>query len=237
VDSISPTASRKNSSSTQNSEDKSQFIPPSSRRVIARVSVHVLRLEREYNLSQQIKSQHKENAEHFVLPIELAKFPSRHGEPAVAISIFESPGENYLKELVSMGIPSTSSPPSETTQETEPSITLSQFMKFAIGAATCLEIIHHKLRTVHGEIRGDAFHFDRKTEQVKMINFGSGTRSFENGLTAAGWYSLTREAGVEHKIRYIAPEQTGRLPARPDGRTDIYSLGVLFWSILTVSLV
>lgn len=30
-----------------------------------------------------------------------------------------------------------------------------------------------------------------------------------------------------------APEQTGRLPAEPDSRTDIYSLGVLFYTMLT----
>ena len=31
----------------------------------------------------------------------------------------------------------------------------------------------------------------------------------------------------------MSPEQTGRMPADPDNRTDIYSLGVLFWSMLT----
>jgi serine/threonine protein kinase len=87
---------------------------------------------------------------------------------------------------------------------------------------------------VHGEIRGDAFHFLEQTGQVKLMNFGSGIRSFENGLSSAGWYSLSREGGIEYKLRFIAPEQTGRLPAQPDGRTDIYSLGVLFWCMLTV---
>jgi predicted ATPase len=106
-------------------------------------------------------------------------------------------------------------------------------MDFAIGATACLEILHHNNRVVHGEIRGDAFHFNEQTGQVKMINFGSGSRSFESGLSSAGWYTLSRELGIEHKLTFIAPEQTGRLPAQPDGRTDIYSLGVLFWCMLT----
>jgi predicted ATPase len=106
-------------------------------------------------------------------------------------------------------------------------------MDFAIGATTCLEILHHKNRVVHGEIRGDAFHFNKQTGQVKLINFGSGSRAFESGLSSAGWYTLSREFGIEHKLTFIAPEQTGRLPAQPDGRTDIYSLGVLFWCMLT----
>jgi len=34
------------------------------------------------------------------------------------------------------------------------------------------------------------------------------------------------------KLAFIAPEQTGRMPAEPDSRTDIYSLGILFYSML-----
>ena len=107
------------------------------------------------------------------------------------------------------------------------------FLDFAVGATKCLEILHHENHIVHGELRGDAFHFNLETGAVKMINFGSGARSFENGLTSAGWSLLSREVGVEHKLQFIAPEQTGRLPAEPDSRTDIYSLGILFWTMLS----
>ena len=30
----------------------------------------------------------------------------------------------------------------------------------------------------------------------------------------------------------MSPEQTGRMSAEPDSRTDIYSLGILFWTML-----
>ncbi len=73
------------------------------RKVVARVSKHVLRLEREFQLCDQIVNQSLQNVESFVYPIELIKIPPRHGEAAIAISIFEAPGPNYLKELVSMG--------------------------------------------------------------------------------------------------------------------------------------
>jgi signal transduction histidine kinase/predicted ATPase len=43
---------------------------------------------------------------------------------------------------------------------------------------------------------------------------------------------LSKEVGVELKLAFIAPEQTGRMPAEPDSRTDIYSLGILFYSML-----
>lgn len=118
-------------------------------------------------------------------------------------------------------------------EQTTDHVSLSTFLEFAIGAAECLELMHHGLRTVHGEIRGDAFYFNQETRAVKMINFGSGPRSFENGLTSTGWLSLSREVGIKGKLQFIAPEQTGRMPAEPDSRTDIYSLGILFWTMLT----
>lgn len=111
-------------------------------------------------------------------------------------------------------------------------IPLTIFMTFAIGASKVLEHYHHNDEMVHGDLRGDAWHFNYETGVVRMISFGSGARAFENGLTSAGWSSLTAQLGVEHKLQYIAPEQTGRLPAEPDSRTDIYSLGILFWSML-----
>jgi hypothetical protein len=94
-------------------------------------------------------------------------------------------------------------------------IPLLTFLDFAVGATECLEILHHGHELVHGELRGDAFHF-ANNGIVKMINFGSGARSFENGLTSAGWNTLTKEIGIELKLSFIAPEQTGRLPAEPD---------------------
>lgn len=167
-------------------------------------------------------------------------------------SIFEPPGRNYLRDLLDFA--PTRSPPAggrgaiinpnrnasesleradRTDKQIPGHISLSIFLEFAIGAAQCLELMHHGLRTVHGEIREDAFYFNQETRTVKIINFGSGPRSFENGLTSTGWLSLSREVGIKGKLQFVAPEQTGRMPAEPDSRTDIYSLGILFWTMLT----
>ncbi|KAJ9648953.1 Chk1 protein kinase [Coniosporium tulheliwenetii] len=208
--------------------------------VVARLSSHVLRIEREFQLCKRIVSRSDPQCEHFVRPIELVRLPARYGGDALVAAIFEAPGENYLRELVEFG-PNFYRGASD---ELNGGLTsygmrkanqtpLVPFLAFAIGAARCLEIIHHELGIVHGELRGDAFHFNQQTGSVRMLNFGSGARSFENGLTSAGWAVLSREVGVEHKLQFIAPEQTGRLPAEPDSRTDIYSLGVLFWTMLT----
>jgi hypothetical protein len=72
-----------------------------------------------------------------------------------------------------------------------------------------------------------------ETGGVRLINFGSGLRTFEHGLTSTGWSTLSKEIGAKTKLSYMSPEQTGRMPAEPDSRTDIYSLGILFWVMLT----
>ena len=154
------------------------------------------------------------------------------------MSIFESPGRNYLKDLLDLG-PAFLAPSFSDgtdvfgTRESQGQVSLSTFLDFAIGSSECLELLHHGLRVVHGELRADAFHFNRDNGVVRLINFGSGPRSLEHELTSSGWITLSREIGVKHKLQYVAPEQTGRMPAEPNSRTDIYGLGVLFWIMLT----
>ena len=180
---------------------------------------------------------------HTVRLIDLIRLPTHQGDgEALIVSIFESPGRNYLRDLSDFG-PHWLPPDHLSFQRDEDiesdnpnakkKISLSAFLDFAIGASECLELLHHGLRVVHGELRHDAFYFNQATGAVKLINFGSGPRSFENGLTSTGWLTLSREFGIKKKLQFIAPEQTGRMPAEPDSRTDIYSLGVLFWTLLT----
>ncbi|KAK8242256.1 two-component sensor protein histidine protein kinase-like protein [Phyllosticta capitalensis] len=198
--------------------------------VVARVSSHVLRLEREFQLAKSIVDECDPDCLHFVRPIELVRLPSRQGSESLVASIFEAPGPNYMQNQVNLYQATKWDKPMA--QKDDRQMSLQLFMQFAVGAVESLEILHNEKKQVHGEIRGDAFHFDPQTGQVRMLNFGSGVRSFENGLTSAGWSSLSREIGVERKLQFIAPEQTGRLPAEPDTRTDIYSLGILFWIML-----
>lgn len=218
--------------------------PP--RHVIARLSIHALRHEREFRLSRLLfESRDIHARDHFVVPVEFVRLPPRReGESLIVVSIVEAPGPNYLREVMEFGpnVYRASSladgrrwsrtPLNDPTQYGE--VPLAVFLDFAVGAAQCLEIMHHNFRLVHGELRGDAFHFRRNTGKVIMINYGSGARAFENGLTTA-WDSLNKSVDAVHRLQFIAPEQTGRLPADPDSRTDIYSLGVLFWTMLTGS--
>lgn len=201
--------------------------------IVARLSTHHLRLEREFILCQNLHSESDPESKHFVRPIKFGQLHARlPGDVHYSYSIVEAPGKNYLRELVDFGANYYWGSPQSPRVPVE-RVSLSKFLDFAIGAAQCLELLHHGNEVVHGEIRGDAFHFQAETGMVKMVSFGSGARSFEHGLTSAGWSSLMLERGVEHKLQYVAPEQTGRLSAEPDLRTDLYSTGVLYWTMLT----
>ena len=211
--------------------------------IIARISTHTLRLEREFHLCKSLIQTSDPNCDHTVRPVDLLRLPAQRGDAgSMVVSIFESPGRNYLKDLLDFGPAWFRSGhascwdvgPNQSYGSSPPhQISLIEFLDFAIGASECLELLHHGKKLVHGEIRADAFHFNRDTGSVKLVNFGSGPRSFENGLTSSGWSSLSREIGIKNKLQYVAPEQTNRMSAEPDSRTDIYSLGILFWTMLT----
>lgn len=210
--------------------------------VIARISYHALREERAYHIAKNLTTTTDPNGEHIVKPLDLIRLTAMPGDRAqVIVAIYSHPGNNYLFDVLDMG-PAfyrarITGETFEAVRKNNPrigeAISLHHFLDFAIGAAQCLEILHHGLGMIHGEIRGDAFHFNVDDGKVRIMSFGSGTRSFEHGLTSSGWSSLSKELGAKNKLLYISPEQTGRLPAEPDSRTDIYSLGVLFWTLLT----
>ncbi|KAI1480397.1 putative histidine kinase HHK1p [Daldinia eschscholtzii] len=210
--------------------------------IVARVSYHVLREERTFHIAKSLIATADPEGVHNVKPIDLLRLNPQPGDRApIIVAIYEHPGENYLFKALDLGPAFYYAKKIEDRFEAyrkndfllEPPISLMHFLDFAIGATQCLEILHHGHGMVHGEIRADAFHFNIETNKVKLISFGSGVRSFEHGLTSTGWSTLSKELGAKNKLVYISPEQTGRMPAEPDTRTDIYSLGVLFWMLLT----
>lgn len=211
--------------------------------VVARLSFHGLREERAFHIARSLRSSGDEPADHIVNPIDIFRLSPVVGDRGpITVGIYQHPGgANKLDKCLDMGpnwyraYKKGDSYQSEHRSDfvLDPPITLEDFLDFAIGASRCLEILHHGQGIIHGEIRGDTFHFSAEDNNVRIATFGSGTRSFEHGLTSTGWSTLSKELGAKMKLLYISPEQTGRMPAEPDSRTDIYSLGVLFWMLLT----
>ncbi|OBZ88971.1 Peroxide stress-activated histidine kinase mak2 [Choanephora cucurbitarum] len=118
-----------------------------------------------------------------------------------------------------------------------PAFDLGTFLRFAIKCTDCLEFIHRN-NVVHGEIRLSAFQWTGEdSARVKVWNFGSGSRSLENYLTSEGWRKTATNKEsmglLQNLLVYMSPEQTGRTTYIPDHRTDIYSLGIVFYVLLT----
>jgi serine/threonine protein kinase len=232
----SPSDSGSEAGSSRNVEQNEEELD-----VVARVSIHALREERSYYICKKLIQSVDLHGEHIVKPVDMMKLQSHHGDKGrIMVTIWERPGPNYLHNVIDYGpafyrgrnIGGNVEPYYE---ESVPLtvIPLQTFMDFAIGATECLEILHHKERIVHGEIRGEAFHLCEDTGKIRLMNFGSGLRTFEHGLTSTGWSALSKENGAKRKLSFMSPEQTGRMPAEPDSRTDIYALGVVFWNMLT----
>lgn len=225
-------------SESNTSQDENE---PARLEVVARISVHALREERAYHICKSLIKNVDPSGSHIVKPIDIARLAPQQGDkgPLVAC-IFEHPGRNYLPRVMDYGpawyrARAVGNRHEVFRDEFIPTeiMPLQTFLDFAVGATECLEILHHGQRIVHGEIRGDAFHMNVDTGKVKLMNFGSGLRTFEHGLTSTGWSTLSKEVGAKTKLCFMSPEQTGRMPAEPDSRTDIYSLGILFWTLLT----
>ena len=207
--------------------------------VVARVSYHILREERAFHISKSLVSSADPTSDHIIRPLEIHRLQSHPTDRGVIIvTIYELPGPNYLYRVLDMGSAFfwadkegdrfvVSKYPSSRPVE---QISVQHFLDFAIGATECLEILHHGEGIVHGEIRGDAFHYNVEVGKVKLTSFGSGTKSID--ITNTGWAVLEREVGAMNKLCYISPEQTGRTQSEPDSRTDIYSLGILFYTLL-----
>ncbi|KAH9908041.1 putative histidine kinase HHK1p [Xylariomycetidae sp. FL2044] len=230
---ISPPAASTSATDLSNVEEKP---------IVARISYHVLREERAFHIAKNLIATADPEGRHNVKPIDLIRLNPQPGDRApIVVAIYEDPGPNYLFDTLDLGpafyyarkVGDRFEAYPREDFHLEPPISLMYFLDFAIGATQCLEILHHRHGMVHGEIRADAFHFNVEANQVKLTSFGSGVRSFEQGLTSTGWSTLSKELGAKNKLVYISPEQTGRMPAEPDTRTDIYSLGVVFWMLLT----
>lgn len=173
------------------------------------------------------------------LPVATMKLePHPEDTGPIIVCIFEDAGPNCMPQVVDYGpawyhleIRGDNLHRVQSDKFVPQSTTLQTFLDFAIGAAECLEMLHGQ-QIVHGEIRGDAFHMNKDTGRVKLINLGAGLRTFEHSLTSIGWSTMLEELGAKSKLSFMSPEQTGRMSIEPDSRTDIFSLGVLFWTIL-----
>lgn len=73
--------------------------------------------------------------------------------------------------------------------------------------------------------------------RLKLWNFGSASKPLDTYLTMEGWRraATSKETMkiLQDLLVCISPEQTGRTTYSASHRSDIYSLGILFYVLLT----
>ena len=108
-------------------------------------------------------------------------------------------------------------------------ISIEKFLSLAIKITDCLDQVHQS-QVIHKDINPANIVWNRKTDQLKIIDFGISTQLPKQHL------NLQNPEKLEGTLAYISPEQTGRMNRLLDYRTDLYSLGVTFYELLTGQL-
>lgn len=103
---------------------------------------------------------------------------------------------------------------------------LSAFLKTAISLSNTLGSIHKK-NIVHKDIKPHNVIVNSSEGIVKITDFG-----IANEITHKNEEVYHPEI-IEGTLPYMSPEQTGRMNRTVDYRTDLYSLGVTFYEMLT----
>jgi predicted ATPase/signal transduction histidine kinase len=100
------------------------------------------------------------------------------------------------------------------------------FLALAATVAAALSDIHGR-GLIHKDIKPSSILFDAERGRVKIGGFGFASRAAHEQTTARPGLL------VDESLPYVSPEQTGRLNRVIDGRSDLYSLGVTFYQLLT----
>jgi PAS domain S-box-containing protein len=105
-------------------------------------------------------------------------------------------------------------------------ITIDDFLRLATNLSVALDQAH-KRGLVHKDLKPANVLVDRATGRVWLTGFGLATRLLRERQTPEPPEFI---AGT---LAYMAPEQTGRMNRSIDSRSDLYSLGVTFYEMLT----
>lgn len=106
---------------------------------------------------------------------------------------------------------------------------LENFFIVACHLAKALEIIH-EAGIIHGGIKPSNILVNQQDLSIRIINFIS---SFDVREISHFIYD---RVFVEGTLAYTSPEQTGRINHRVDFSSDLYSLGIIFYKLLTGKL-
>lgn len=106
---------------------------------------------------------------------------------------------------------------------------LEEFLQIAIATTEALDQIH-AANIIHQDINPSNIVCNLNTQQLKIIDFGISSHLNSKSPT------LNNPDLLKGTLAYISPEQTGRINRALDYRSDLYSLGITFYELLTGEL-
>lgn len=108
----------------------------------------------------------------------------------------------------------------------EAPIDIKTFLHMAISLTDTLDNLH-KENIVHKDIKPQNILFNKEDGSIKITDFGiSSVLTHENE-------EIYNTDVIQGTLAYMSPEQTGRMNRNVDHRTDLYSLGITFYEMLT----
>ncbi|MBS4220711.1 AAA family ATPase [Bacillus sp. FJAT-49711] len=106
-------------------------------------------------------------------------------------------------------------------------IDIKLFLQIAVNLTSIIEELHLS-HIIHKNIQPDNILINDGTSELKITGFHHAAMlKRENYRAHMNPYMLGKQ------LYYISPEQTGRINRFLDSRTDLYSLGVVFYELLT----
>jgi predicted ATPase/signal transduction histidine kinase/tRNA A-37 threonylcarbamoyl transferase component Bud32 len=105
-------------------------------------------------------------------------------------------------------------------------LTLNEFLKLSMCICEILGQLH-QLNIIHKNINPSNILWNQETEQLKLIDFSISAVLLHEIPAIQNPYEF------EGTLSYISPEQTGRMNRIIDYRTDMYSLGVTYYEMMT----
>ncbi|ADO69077.1 trifunctional serine/threonine-protein kinase/ATP-binding protein/sensor histidine kinase [Stigmatella aurantiaca] len=105
-------------------------------------------------------------------------------------------------------------------------LSLEEVLRLGIRLASALAAVHRR-GVIHKDINPSNIVLEPSLGRVQLIDFGLAS------VLARESPSLVHPHQLEGTVRYISPEQTGRMNRVVDHRSDLYSLGATLYEMLT----
>jgi histidine kinase len=108
-------------------------------------------------------------------------------------------------------------------------LSIERFIPLAVRVTTGLADIHRQ-NIIHKDVNPSNIIWNPQTGELKIIDFNLASK-YDVKVSYLG-----NPEKLQGTLPYVSPEQTGRVNRRVDQRSDLYSLGVTFYEMVTGQL-